>query len=257
VVLNFDPNDILNLYPEVSQNLESKTTQENARRIHLQWGANLYGTFGDYMQPGHSQPSDYDTYVGWRNGLTQSGQGIGVFNVWFIDQPGAKSWGETTVIKPGSVVTATAVDGWSYTIIHDPYGIGGDVVQWYTLDPTKRLRPTDLGGANIGEFSVTADLYHDANGNGWDASDPSVVGGEQVRFWVGDLNGDDTGFYRSDTDAIFFNGAAMGNGADHAGSGFEAALSATADPIPEPLTMLGLVLAAGSVVGYIRRRKLA
>jgi choice-of-anchor C domain-containing protein len=37
----------------------------------------------------------------------------------------------------------------------------------------------------------------------------------------------------------------------------QSANQTTGDVIPEPVTMLGLVLAAGSVVGYVRRRKLA
>ena len=52
------------------------------------------------------------------------------------------------------------------------------MVQWWTLDATKYLRP---GGTDIGSFSVTADLYVDSNGNKtWDAGDVGVVVGDVI-----------------------------------------------------------------------------
>lgn len=254
VTLVFDPNALLDQYGTNTQ--ASKTTQADARRFHQQWAADYYGTFdGGYIQPGHSQPSDLNAYVNWRNSLKNSGDGIAVFNVWFLDEGIARTWGEDVVVKPGSDVSATAVDGWNYTVIHDPYGLGGNVVQWYTLDRSKRLRPTDLGGANIGNFSVTADLYWDNSADGWDPSDPQVQAGQNVRFWVGNLNGDDPGFYRTDTQALYYDGAVYSDGGLNQGSGFEAALQATALPVPEPLTMLGISLGIGGLAGYIRRNR--
>ncbi len=247
VTIYFDPNDILDNY--ATDYTGSKTTQENARRIHTQWGAAYYGTFSDYMQAGHSQPSDWNTYVNWRNSLTDVGEGIAVFNTWFLDDVNAPTWGEKTVVKPGSTVAATAADGWNVDYIYNPYNLGGTVVQFYTLDPTKRLRPTDLGGANIGGFSITADLYYDSGPAGWDVNDVAVPQNAPIRFWVGNLNGDDPGFYRSDTQALFFDGAAYSDGAGHAGSGFEAVLTAVPAPGAFILAAMGMGL-----VGWVKRR---
>ena len=253
VTITFDPNNILDNYAPDSTGL--KATQPDARRIHKAWGTDYYGTFSDYMEAGHTQPTDYNTYVNWRNSLTTSGQGIAVFNAWFIDGAAARSWGENVVVKPGTTVAATAASDWNVAIIPNPYGIGGDIVQWYTLIPGQRLRPTSLGGADIGDFSITADLYWDVTGNGWDINDPLITQDQvnQIRFWVGDLNGDDAETYRSDTKALYYDGANDGGTAGQYGSGFEAVLT----PIPEPLTMAGLLLGIGSVVGYARKRRRA
>jgi hypothetical protein len=210
ITLNFDPNDILDLYPASAGDEDvtgkNKSTQMNARRIHDDWCNPYYETFYN-PTAAHTQPKDYNTYVNWRNSLDDEGEGLAMFNSWFLDNPAARSWGETVVVKPYTELTATAGDGWNYRIIANPYGLGGGSVQWWTTDSSKRLRPTDLGGADIGEFSITLDLYHDIGSAGWD--------------------------YRS--------------AAKDYGSGFEGVLSATA--VPEPATMLllgsGLIGLAG------------
>ena len=267
VTLVFDPNDILDKYAPDSTGL--KASQPDARRVHADWGNPYYGTFSDVLQAGHTQPSDYNTYVNWRNSLGSEGEGIACFNTWFLNNPLAASWGETVVTKPGTSVSATAAGGWNYTFITNPYNLGGTSVQWYTTDSTKRLRPTDLGGPDIGDFSITIDLYHDTGASGWDASDTPVLLGENVRFWLGGLNGDDAEFYRSDTKTLYFDNvgwpcpgqtpnygtfaADLGGLAGDYGSGFEAAMEATA--VPEPVTMAGLMLGIGALGGYVRRRR--
>ncbi|MBI5091272.1 MAG: PEP-CTERM sorting domain-containing protein [Candidatus Hydrogenedentes bacterium] len=256
VTLQFDPNDLLNMAPADATG--GKPDQANARRFHQQWATTYYETFTNATNP-HAQPADYDAYIAWRDSLNTDGEGIATFNSWFLDNGAARSWGETIVVRPDSVVTATAGDGWSYTIIHDPYGLGGDSVQWYTLDPSQRIR-VGSGAADLGPFSITADLYYDSNANGWDATDLGVSLGDAVRFWAGNLNGDDPEFYRSDTAALYFDawslgGAAnMGSGAGHPGSGFEAALTATAVPEPVTMVMLGC-LGAGMAAARKFRRK--
>jgi hypothetical protein len=257
VTLVFDPNDILDLYPTqagvANVSGDSKATQEDARRFHATWGSTYYETFFNPVNP-HAQPADYNAYLSWRNSLDTPGEGIACFNTWFLNNSPAGSWGETVVTKPGTSVSATAASGWAYSFITNPYGLGGTSVQWYTLDSAEYLRPTDLGGANIGEFSITIDLYHDLTGNGWSADDTPVLPGESIRFWLGGINGDDPEFYRTDTLALYFDGANNGGGAGQAGSGFEAAMQATALPVPEPITMAGLMMGVGGVVGYVRRR---
>jgi hypothetical protein len=243
VTIRFDPNDLVNLYPSNSSGL--KETQQDARRIHQQWGSNFYNTFSDYLASGHSQPSDYGTYVSWLNSLS-AGEGIACFNSWFLNNPAASSWGEKVVSKPGSVFYATAGDGWSVDYIVNPYNLGGTSAQWYTTDSSKYLRP---GGADIGIFSITADLYWDSGPSGWDANDKDVLPGDVIRFWLGCLNGDDPGFYRTDTQALYFDnsgpfGAVYSSQAGVAGSGFEAAMHAIAE-VPEPATLIVWSLLGG------------
>jgi hypothetical protein len=256
VTLSFDPNDLIDRYP--ANYNDSKTTQEDARRVHYTWGTNYYGTFNDYLQTGHSQPSDYNTYVAWRNSLTGPTDGIAVFNTWFIDGYNATTWGEKYLIKPGTTVTATTPtgSGWNINYVMDPYvGYNGTCVQFYTLESALRLR---LNGADIGNFTVTADLFIDNNGNRiFDAGDEEAKAGDHIRMWAGNLNGDDAPFYRNDTQAIFFSGASYCTGAGQGGSGFEAALDMTA--IPEPATILvwSLLGTAAAGFGMWRRRRAA
>ncbi len=276
VTLVFDPNDILDLSPgSVGGDFDGgrKADQVNARRVHKDWASTFYETFYKSGLPDgpHTQPDDYNTYMNWRNSLDDSGEGLAMFNTWFLDNAAARSWGEMVVVKPGTTVASTTASGWNMRFIPNPYGLGGGSVQWWTTDPAKRLRPTDLGGADIGKFSITADLYWDTGTGpkGWDVTDPDVELGDEVRFWVGCLNGDDADFYRSDTQAIYFDNQDWGTdspayspfGANDSteagvyGSGFEGVLSATA--VPEPMTMLAVGMGIAGLAGYIRKRRMA
>jgi hypothetical protein len=260
LTLTFDPDVLIQSSPASAGASDvagqNKATQLDARRLHQPWET-VYETFYNPAGP-KPQPNSYNTYMNWRDSLG-AGEGIAMFNSWFLDQSNVRTWGETVVIKPGTVVTGTAADGWNVRVIDQPYGLGGASVQWWTTDPTKYINTL----SNIGEFSITADLYWDVDGDGYDEHDTPVAVGDSVRFWAGNLNGDDPEFYRSDTQALYFDDLGWGTRLDAAdpfssiaataantplGSGFEAALTVTVVPVP------GAVLLGVLGLGYAGKR---
>ena len=263
VTIRFDPDDLIQAYPSTyGENEEGglKVDQLDARRIHQSWATTYYETFYNPADP-HPQPANYNTYMNWRDSLGE-GEGIAMFNSWFLNNGASQTWGETVVVKSATTVTGTAADGWNVRIIEDPYGLGGASVQWWTTDSSKYINSI----SDIGEFSISAELYWDLNANGWDESDTPVVVGDSVRFWVGNLNDDDSEFYRSDTQALYFDdlgwgtrwptasgpfSAIYGLSAGDYGSGFEAALTATVVPVPAAV-ILG-ILGLGAVGLKLRR----
>lgn len=266
VTIRFDPDLLIQAYPSAAgTNVAGgrKVDQVDARRLHQPWAtAPLHETFYNPAAP-QTQPDNYNTYMNWRDSLG-AGEGIAMFNSWFLDNSIVRSWGETVVIKPGTTVTGTAANGWNVRVIDKPYGLEGASVQWWTTDSSKYINTL----SDIGEFSITADLYWDTNANGWDATDTAVAIGDSVRFWAGNLNGDDPEFYRSDTQALYFDNLGWGTrspnaggpfsalystGSGDQGSGFESAITSTVVPIPGAI-LLGLL---GLSVAGIKLRKSA
>lgn len=252
VTITFDPDSLIQAYPSVDQTGEYKDVQLDARRLHQPWATQWYETFTN-RNPAYvkSQPDSYNTYMNWRDSLG-AGEGIACFNTWYLGNDAVRSWGETIVMKPGTDVTATTANGWNYRIIDNPYALNGKSVQWWTTDSSKYINIS----SKTDSFSLTAELYWDNNANGWDASDIAVVAGDNVRFWLGNINGDEQDFYINNIDPLHYDGAIYGTGVNTLGSGFEAALNVTAaTPVPLPSAVWpGLAMLGALLAGHLFRR---
>ena len=253
VIFEFDPNDLINLYPATAgdQNDPStyKAVQPNARRIHQSWASTYYDTFYNPANP-HTQPNDYNTYMNWRESLGPN-EGIAQFNIWLLDNPAARSWGEKVVWNPGGPApTATADDGglWKVQVINNPWG-SGYLAEWWTDNSNYYLRP---GGADIGKFGFSGIAYWDNNNNGYEPSDPLVQVGEYARIWFGSYYADSQNYSVYFDDSGFGNRSPSGNSfAAGNYSGWEGVLEV---PTPEPTTMLLLGSGLIGLAGYGRKK---
>lgn len=264
VTFLFDPNDLLDLYPSSAgtsdTNGQNKATQIDARRLHRQWATTWYETFYNPPAP-QLQPHSYNNYMNWLDGLG-AGEGISGFNIWMLDNPAARSWGENVVWNPSGAApqsTADAAGFWNTSIIANPWGPGW-LAQWWTDNPLYYLRP---GGQNIGNFSFSGSAYWDNNQNGYDITDPLVQIGESARIWFGALNSTDNG---SQEWSVHFDNIGWGNrptlnapfsaglvGSNGYGSGWEGVLDVPA--VPEPGTMLLLGSGLLGLAGFRRKLK--
>jgi hypothetical protein len=257
VTFVFDPNDLLDLYPQPYTETDVKVSQENARRLHETWASNWYNTFSDGLAAGHSQPTDYNTYVNWRNGLGAN-EGLGSFSLWLRGDVGARSWGEVLLSDPNKELTATAASGWNVEVVDNIWNTGegyGQVAVWWTTDPALYLRP---GGADIGNFSFSGDIYVDTNGDNYITGESLAQVGTPYRVWFADttmnqgddevraLVFDDGGWGTLDPSADAFASATAGD------SALEAVL--TLSPVPEPATMTLIALGMG-VAAVLRARR--
>ena len=256
VTFNFDPNDLLDLYG--TDYTQEKEVQPNPRRLRA-GGYDPNMRFDTFLQSSYAgdpdvQPEEYNTYLNWLDSLGAQ-EGITRFNMWCADAVPARSWGEVLVSKPGSSMSATATDGWSVEVEENEWYPTIPMAVWQLDDVVgldKVLRP---GGADIGLFSFSGDLYVDATGDGWDAGDSPAVLGQDYRIWFGSGNMiyDNAGwgtrapaYYDSSSGLAFEDGHV-----------WEGVLELTA--VPEPASVLvWCLLGAGSWLGMRvwRRRRI-
>lgn len=269
VTFRFDPDDLIQLYPGSAGDQdvagENKATQVNARRTHQPWATNWYETFYNPAGP-KTQPDSYNTYVNWRDGLGED-EGISAFNIWLLDNPNARSWGEKMVWDPaGPAPTGTAdtAGKWDVAVDVNPWGPGW-LVQWSTADPANYINTV----SNIGDFSFSGTAYWDNNANGYDATDPEVEIGEVARIWFGAVNWTESDGQDGWTQdwSLHFDGEGWGSrvpndggpwsagliDAEDYGSGYEGVLDITAVPIPGAviLGVLGLGAAGLKLRKYV------
>jgi hypothetical protein len=210
----FDPNDLIDLYDEGAP--LSGTGADNPRSIK--------GGFYNYPGIGswNSDPGTYDgpiatDYKDWRD--TYNGY-LTEFNIWLADNPRARGWGERLVIRPDSSLSVTADADGFWQAFASPNDWYDDLLlgQWWMDETGYELT---AGGADIGTFSFTADVYVDTNENGWDENDARAVLGQDYTIWFGAYAGDDT--HAQDDSEILYQGT----------------LDITATPEPTTMLLLG------------------
>ncbi|MEN6427034.1 MAG: hypothetical protein ABFE13_16890 [Phycisphaerales bacterium] len=190
-------------------------------RLHQTWAGTMYNS---WENAGAVVVDAFAAGLG-------ANEGIGCFNIWLADQANAPAWGETLVSSGDTMPTGWAPAGWTAEVIGNPWPAGEDgywLVQWYTSDPTKYIRPDNY----VGEFGFTFEATTDV--------DPA----ENYTIWFGGANyGTDSsaGAYQ----ALYFDAFDGGFASQFVtgyGSGFEATLSLQAVPVPGAvlLGMLGL-----------------
>ncbi len=238
VTFKFDPNDLIELWEGGAPNPDlGVDPSDYPRSIYdpgVSQGYTAYTGIGSWNTAGTESTLDKNIGIdfnAWRN---DNGGFITSFNIWLADNPRARGWGETLVIKPNTGLSATADAGglWQVEVSTNEWHSDLYYAQWWTEGPANAIK---IGGTDIGEFSFSATLYVDANENGWDETDPLAEIGEDYTIWFGGYGvGDDDFGYEHEYYGTSANGLM-----------YQGTLDITA--IPEPGTMIvwGLLAAAG------------
>jgi hypothetical protein len=239
----FNPNDLIDLWEAGAPNPDDAINPSAyPRSIYdpgVSQGYPAYTGIGAWNTAGTG--SALDTAIGsdfnaWRN---TNGGFITSFNIWLANNPRARGWGETLVIKPNTGLTATAAPGWSVEVSTNEWHTDLYYALWEADSLANALR---IGGPDIGEFSFTATLYVDENENGWDPSDPLAVIGEDYTIWFGGYGvGDDSFAYGAEYYGTSANGLLYQGTLDIA-------------PVPAPGAILLGSIGIG-IVGWLKRRR--
>jgi hypothetical protein len=231
----FNPNDLIDLYDKGPP--LGTPDPANPRSI---WAGGedpypAYTSITAWNTAGYGSAMDNAIeadYLKWRD---DDGGYIVYFNIWLADNPRARGWGETLVIKPNTGLTATAADGWSVEVSTNEWHTDLYYAIWQADSLDNALR---IGGPDIGGFSFTANLYVDENENGWDPSDPLAVAGTDYTIWFGAYGaGTDTIPYDDENINLLFQGTLD-----------------IAPVIPVPGAILLGSIGVG-IVGWLKRRR--
>jgi hypothetical protein len=252
VTIQFDPDDL------VTQASSTPYGQPNPLDRQQQASPKMYRAnnnglyFGSFYHPAFSGTNA--DFFDFRANNTIS---IPFFNMYIQSAADAQTgnWGQSiTQNVAAPVPTATAASGWKSYVYPNPYGVplgadphGGYLVGWYNenylTDRSNDLK--SIGGNDHGLFTFTIDLNQ------------NLLVGDTVRLWLGFYGlsspenppGGDfyawTGDYTTTPSSLHVTNINAYEGVVYA------------KVIPEPVTMAGLMLGIGSLVGYVRKRRKA
>ncbi len=210
-----------------------KATQENPRRIHQIWASEFDQTFSNYLQSGKSQPTSGGVYADW----VAAGNGLTDFNIWLLDKPMAKTWGEILVTNTtaGAILpVGFAASGWN--VATTPYPGIGWLVQWWTEDSANAINNV----SDLDMFGFNADVYVDSGIAGFDANDLGATIGTNYRIWFG------TNWYNDPND---IKNSTLG--------GWEGVLTLAAGtpiPLPEPASLAFFSFGLAGL-GWLNRKR--
>jgi len=191
----FNPNNLIDLWAAGAPN-PAMNPSASPRSIYdpgVSQGYTAYTGIGNWNTAGTG--SALDTAIGsdfnaWRN---SNGGFLTAFNIWLADNPRARGWGETLVIKPNTGLSATADAGglWDVEVSTNAWHSDLYYAEWTVKNVADALK---IGGSDIGDFSFSATLYVDIDKDGWDDADPLAVLGTDYTIWFGGYGVGDTSF---------------------------------------------------------------